>query len=169
MLTLSVRSFQVPATALTFAWPPSLPSVPTSRATRVTSLANSPSCSTMPLTTLAVARNCPRIGRPSISVAIFCDRSPLATAPMTRPTSVVGCTRSSTSSLTESTHICHAPPAPSRRARWPRRPSLPTERLMRPSTLHSDSLWETAPFRASAISPATPVYEDGRRTEKSPR
>ena len=36
-LTLSVRSFQVPATPRTTAWPPSLPSVPTSRATRVTS------------------------------------------------------------------------------------------------------------------------------------
>ena len=35
--TLSVRSFQVPATPDTCAWPPSLPSVPTSRATRVTS------------------------------------------------------------------------------------------------------------------------------------
>ncbi len=35
--TLSVRSFQVPATPGTTAWPPSLPSVPTSRATRVTS------------------------------------------------------------------------------------------------------------------------------------
>ena len=39
-LTLSVRSFQVPATPRTSAWPPSLPSVPTSRATRVTSDAN---------------------------------------------------------------------------------------------------------------------------------
>ena len=38
-LTLSVRSFQVPATPRTSAWPPSLPSVPTSRATRVTSAA----------------------------------------------------------------------------------------------------------------------------------
>ena len=38
--TLSVRSFQVPATPRTSAWPPSLPSVPTSRATRVTSDAN---------------------------------------------------------------------------------------------------------------------------------
>ena len=37
--TLSVRSFQVPATPFTSAWPPSLPSVPTSRATRVTSAA----------------------------------------------------------------------------------------------------------------------------------
>ena len=38
--TLSVRSFHVPATPFTSAWPPSLPSVPTSRATRVTSAAN---------------------------------------------------------------------------------------------------------------------------------
>jgi len=36
-LTLSVRSFQVPATPGTCACPPSLPSVPTSRATRDTS------------------------------------------------------------------------------------------------------------------------------------
>ncbi len=35
--TESVRSFHVPATPGTRAWPPSLPSVPTSRATRVTS------------------------------------------------------------------------------------------------------------------------------------
>ncbi len=39
-LTLSVRSRQVPDTPSTRAWPPSLPSVPTSRATRVTSEAN---------------------------------------------------------------------------------------------------------------------------------
>jgi hypothetical protein len=37
MFTESVRSFQVPATPVTSAWPPSLPSVPTSRAMRVTS------------------------------------------------------------------------------------------------------------------------------------
>ena len=39
-LTESVKSFHVPATPGTMAWPPSLPSVPTSRATRVTSDAN---------------------------------------------------------------------------------------------------------------------------------
>ncbi len=39
-LTLSVRSFHVPATPGTVAWPPSFPSVPTSRATRVTSAVN---------------------------------------------------------------------------------------------------------------------------------
>ena len=35
--TESVRSFHVPLTLGTSAWPPSTPSVPTSRATRVTS------------------------------------------------------------------------------------------------------------------------------------
>src|SRR5262249_31940165 len=39
-LTLSVRSFHVPAMPGTFACPPRRPSVPTSRATRVTSPAN---------------------------------------------------------------------------------------------------------------------------------
>ena len=38
--TFSVKSFQVPDTPRTSAWPPSLPSVPTSLATRVTSDAN---------------------------------------------------------------------------------------------------------------------------------
>ena len=37
--TLSVKSFHVPATPCTSAWPPRRPSVPTSRATRVTSAA----------------------------------------------------------------------------------------------------------------------------------
>ena len=40
VFTLSVRSFQTPLTPSTFAWPPSLPSVPTSLATRVTSAEN---------------------------------------------------------------------------------------------------------------------------------
>ena len=47
-LTESVKSFHVPATTPgTTAWPPSRPSVPTSRATRVTSAANERSCSTI--------------------------------------------------------------------------------------------------------------------------
>ncbi len=69
-LTLSVRSFQVPATPFTFAWPPSLPSVPTSRATRVTSEAKEASCSTIVFTILPMRRNSPRSGRPSISTVI---------------------------------------------------------------------------------------------------
>ena len=52
-LTLSVRSFQTPLTSCTCAWPPSLPSVPTSRATRVTSDVNTPSCRIIVLTIVA--------------------------------------------------------------------------------------------------------------------
>ena len=48
-LTLSVKSFQTPATPRTCAWPPSCPSVPTSRATRVTSEAKLLSWSTIAL------------------------------------------------------------------------------------------------------------------------
>ncbi len=74
-LTLSVRSFQVPATFGTCACPPSRPSVPTSRATRVTSPANAESVSTIVLMVSASAAT-----SPLASTVIFCDRSPLATA-----------------------------------------------------------------------------------------
>src|SRR5207253_2038113 len=116
--TLSVRSFQVPATPLTSAWPPSFPSVPTSRATRVTSDANDRSWSTMRFTVFAVRRNSPSSGRSSMSSAIACERSPLATAPMTRAISLVGCTRSPISALTEPSEAAHAPLKPPSDARW---------------------------------------------------
>ncbi|OWK21049.1 hypothetical protein AJ88_21440 [Mesorhizobium amorphae CCBAU 01583] len=102
-LTLSVRSFQVPATPFTRACPPSFPSVPTSRATRVTSDAKEANCPTMVLTILPMRRNSPRSGRPSISTIIVWERSPFATAPMTRATSAVGWTMSSIRSLTDLT------------------------------------------------------------------
>ncbi len=74
-LTLSVRSFQVPATPVTTAWPPSLPSVPTSRATRVTSEAKALSWSTIVLMVFFSSRI-----SPFTSTVIFRERSPLATA-----------------------------------------------------------------------------------------
>ena len=74
-LTDSVRSFQVPATPCTSAWPPSLPSVPTSRATRVTSAANERSWSTIVLIVAFSSRI-----SPLTSTVIFFDRSPAATA-----------------------------------------------------------------------------------------
>src|SRR6266508_783004 len=77
-LTESVRSRQVPETPLTSAWPPSLPSVPTSRATRVTSSANDESWSTMVLMVSFSSATSPRA-----STVIFCDRSPPATAVVT--------------------------------------------------------------------------------------
>ena len=77
-LTLSVRSFHVPATPGTCAWPPSLPSVPTSRATRVTSDANAFSWSTIVLMVFFSSRISPRT-----STVILRDRSPRATAVVT--------------------------------------------------------------------------------------
>jgi hypothetical protein len=109
MFTLSVRSRHVPLTPLTLAWPPSLPSVPTSRATRVTSSAKAESWSTMALTVVPMRRNSPLTGWSSILSAIFCERSPSATATMTRATSVVGRTRSSTKALTDSSCVSHVP------------------------------------------------------------
>ena len=77
-LTLSVRSFQVPATPGTAAWPPSLPSVPTSRATRVTSEAKALSWSTIVLMVSFSSRI-----SPLTSTVILRDRSPRATAVVT--------------------------------------------------------------------------------------
>src|SRR5258708_7170821 len=77
-LTLSVRSFHVPATPFTSACPPSLPSVPTSRATRVTSDANEESWSTIVLMVFFSSRI-----SPLTLTVIFFERSPLATAVVT--------------------------------------------------------------------------------------
>ncbi len=76
--TESVRSRQVPATPGTRAWPPSMPSVPTSRATRVTSSANDDSWSTIVFTVLFSSRISPRA-----STVILLVRSPWATAVVT--------------------------------------------------------------------------------------
>ena len=61
-------------TLRTSAWPPSLPSVPTSRATRVTSEVNTPSCSIIVLTMVAERRNSPSSGRPSTSRRTVCEQ-----------------------------------------------------------------------------------------------
>ncbi|MOA63150.1 hypothetical protein D3C78_1887760 [compost metagenome] len=68
----------MPDTPFTSAWPPSLPSVPTSRATRVTSAANELSWSTIVLTVSFSSRI-----SPLASTVIFWVKSPLATAVVT--------------------------------------------------------------------------------------
>jgi hypothetical protein len=65
----------VPDTPSTCAWPPSLPSVPTSFATRVTSAAKLDSWSTIVLSVSFRSRI-----SPLASTVIFCVRSPFATA-----------------------------------------------------------------------------------------
>ena len=76
--TFSVRPRHVPDTPATSAWPPSLPSVPTSLATRVTSAANELSWSTIVLMVFFSSRI-----SPLASTVIFFERSPLATAVVT--------------------------------------------------------------------------------------
>ncbi len=168
-LTLSVRSFHTPDTPGTSAWPPSLPSVPTSLATRVTSDENAASWSTIVLTVLPMRRNSPLTGRPSISSAILRVRSPWATASMTRATSMVGCTRSLMSALTETTAVRQSPSMSPRDARSSMRPSRPTTRSTRMSSRVRSSMRETAPLKARArSSTTTEVPCTGRRTPKSP-
>ena len=167
--TESVRSFHVPATPFTVAWPPSLPSVPTSRATRVTSAANEPSWSTILLTVFAVRRNSPCSGSPSTSSAIVCDRSPCATAPITRAVSLVGCTRSSISSLTESIESRQKPVTSPTEPRLPSLPCLPTTSDRRASSCAIRWLCSTTSLNASATRPDTPVHSMGSRTDASPR
>ena len=168
-LTLSVRSFQVPDTPSTRAWPPRMPSVPTSRATRVTSVANELSCSIILLMVLAVRRNSPCRSRLSISSAMVFVRSPCANAPITRATSVVGWTRSSMSALIFMMESDQNPLTLPREARWRSLPSRPTTWLRRSSSRAVRTLSSTTSLNASAIRPAWPGHSSGRRTSLLPR
>ena len=168
VLTLSVRSFHTPETPRTFAWPPSLPSVPTSRATRVTSSANDESWSTIAFTVVPMRWNSPLTGCPSIFRAIFCERSPWATASITRATSVVGRTRSSIRVLSDVTVSSQAPPAPGVEARSVMRPSRPITRPTRPISFESASRRSASSLKARLSSADMPFPRTGRRRWKSP-
>ncbi len=120
-LTLSVSSFQMPRTPSTDACPPSLPSVPTSRATRVTCSANDLSWSTMMLMVFLSSRISPRA-----STTIFFCRSPwamaVATCAMLRTWSV----RFRAIEFTASVRWRHVPETPRTSAWLPSLPSTPT-------------------------------------------
>ena len=106
-LTLSVRSFHVPATPCTCAWPPSLPSVPTSRATRVTSAANALSWSTIVLMVFFSSRI-----SPLTSTVILRPRSPRAMAVATSAMLRTCAVRLLAIELTESVRSFHVPATP---------------------------------------------------------
>ena len=168
-LTLSVRSRHTPVTSRTCAWPPSLPSVPTSRATRVTSEVKTESCSIIVLTIVASRRNSPCNGRPSTSSRTVCSRSPRATAVIACVTALVGHRRSSISVLTE---LSISPQAPCDRASWTRWRVLPSRPTTWPTCASCSAMrWlaATISLNVSAILPASPVQSLGRRTEKSPK
>ena len=167
-LTLSVRSFHTPVTSRTCAWPPSLPSVPTSRATRVTSEVNTLSCLIIVLTMSAERRNSP-FRRPPIDVErTVCRRSPCATAAMARVTSVVGHSRSSISELTDDSISPQAPSERPKRTRWRVLPSRPTTWPTRSSCRAMRWLAATISLKVSATLPIMPTWCPAMRTEKSP-
>jgi hypothetical protein len=122
----------------------------------------------MVFTILAVRRNSPRMARPSTSSSIFWERSPLATAPITRSISVTGWTREVTSSLTLSTAFRQQPEAPEREARSAIRPLVPTASAMRSSSSVSCSFREMMALRVSAMRAAVPSLSTTSRAEKSP-
>ena len=124
--TLSVRSFHVPTTPDTSACPPSLPSVPTSLATRVTSDAKVLSWSTIVLTVFFSSRISPRA-----SAVIFCDRSPFATAVVTAAMFLTWLVRFPARVFTLSVRSFHVPPTPGASAWPPNLPSVPTSRATR--------------------------------------
>src|SRR4029079_15427662 len=121
-----VPAGHVRATAGTFAWPPSFPSVPTSRATRVTSLANAFSWSTMVLMVSLSSRISPRT-----STVIFLERSPLAIAVETSAMLRTWAVRFDAIELTLSVKSFQVPATPSTLAWPPSRPSVPTSRATR--------------------------------------
>ena len=143
-LTLSVRSFQVPATPRTIAWPPSLPSVPTSRATRVTSPAKALSWSTIVLMVSLSSRISPRT-----STVIFFDRSPLATAVVTSAMLRTCAVRFEAIELTLSVRSFQVPATPSTLAWPPSRPSVPTSRATRVTSPAKALSWSTMVFSVS--------------------
>ncbi len=105
--TESVSAFHVPDTPGTSAWPPSAPSVPTSRATRVTSSAKPESWSTIVLTVFLSSSSSPRT-----STVIFWLRSPLATAVVTWAMLRTCPVRFPASWLTLSVRSFHVPETP---------------------------------------------------------
>ena len=121
VFTESVRSFQVPSTPSTFARPPSLPSVPTSVATRVTSVEKVRRLSTMLLTVFFKSRNSPRT-----STLMVLLRSPRATAVLTVAMERTCVVRFEAIMLTRFVSTSHWPLTSSTLAWPPRRPSVPT-------------------------------------------
>ena len=152
-LTLSVRSFQVPATPGTCAWPPSRPSVPTSRATRVTSPAKERSWSTI---VLMVSFSC-RISPLTLTV-IFFERSPCATAVATSAMLRTWPVRLEAIELTESVRSFQVPATPLSCAWPPSLPSVPTSRATRVTSEAKALSWSTVVLMVSLscrISPST--------------
>ena len=145
--TESVRSRQVPPTPGTRAWPPSRPSVPTSRATRVTSSANADSSSTIVFSVFFSSSI-----SPLTSTVIFWPRSPLATAVATRATSRTWPVRLPAIEFTESVRSFQVPASPGTSAWPPSLPSVPTSLATRVTSEVNRASWSFMPLNTAAIS-----------------
>jgi hypothetical protein len=143
----------VPAAPGTFAWPPSWPSTPTSRATEVTCSANVARVSIMLLIVSARAAT-----SPFASTVNFCLRSPSATAVTTFAMPRTWSVRFEAIEFTESVKSFHVPATPGTSAWPPSRPSVPTSRATRVTSEANDRSWSTIVlmvFLSSRISPFT--------------
>ena len=163
-LTLSVRSFQVPATPRTLAWPPSRPSVPTSRATRVTSPANAFNWSTMVLNVSLICRI-----SPLTSTVIFWLRSPRAIAVATFETSRSWTVRLPAMALTESVRSFQVPSTPGTCACPPSLPSVPTSRATRVTSAANAFSWSTIVLMVLFSSRISPLASTVILRDRSPR
>ena len=150
--TFSVRSRHVPETPSTSAWPPSLPSVPTSRATRVTSAANERSWSTIVLIVSASAAT-----SPLASTVIFCERSPLATAVVTAAMLRTWSVRLFAIRFTLSVRSRQVPETPLTSAWPPSLPSVPTSRATRVTSSANEESWSTIVLIVSASAATSPL------------
>ena len=110
---------------------------------------------------MAVRRNSPSRARPSASSAMLLLRSPCATAPITRATSLVGWTRSAIRELTESIERRQKPLGCGIAARSLMRPSLPTAWLRRASSSDIRVFCSTTSLNTSASLPCSPVQSAG--------
>ena len=162
--TESVRSFHVPATPGTLAWPPKRPSVPTSRATRVTSPANRFSWSTI---VLSVSLSC-RIS-PRTSTVILRERSPLAMAVATSAMLRTWPVRLLAMKFTLSVRSFQVPPTPGTCAWPPSFPSVPTSRATRVTSPANALSWSTIVLMVSFSSRISPFTSTVILRDKSPR
>ena len=128
----------MPATPGTCAWPPSLPSVPTSRATRVTSEANAFSWSTIVLMVFLSSRI-----SPFTSTVILRDRSPRATAVVTSAMFRTCAVRLPAIEFTLSVRPFQVPATPGTCAWPPSLPSVPTSRATRVTSHANAFSWST--------------------------
>ncbi len=161
--TDSVRSFHVPLTPCTSAWPPSLPSVPTSRATRVTSAANDESWSTIVLMVLFSSST-----SPFTSTVIFLDRSPAATALVTSAMLRTWEVRLPAMKFTDSVRSFHVPLTPCTSAWPPSLPSVPTSVATRVTSAAKDRSWSTIVLMVLFSSSTSPFTSTVIFLDRSP-